>query len=72
MEIEEKMEPLSLTPEGIEKLQQLKAELESMTRTMSNMEGKSQYEVEGRIRAFQEKENEIKQFLQQLGMMPDG
>ena len=66
------MEPLSLTPEGIEKLQQLKAELESMTRTMSNMEGKSQYEVEGRIRAFQEKENEIKQFLQQLGMMPDG
>jgi DNA-binding PadR family transcriptional regulator len=59
----------SLTPEGIQKLQQLKAELESLSSAIQNMENKSKYEVEDRIRAFQEKEAEIKSFLRELGMI---
>lgn len=59
----------SLTPEGIAKLQKLKIELESMTESMKTLEGKSKFEIEGRVRAFQEKESEIKLFLKQLGLM---
>ena len=60
----------SLTPEGIQKLEQLKSELESLQQVMQNMEGKSKYELEDRVRAFQDKEAEIKRFLRELGMMP--
>jgi len=59
-----------LSLEDIEKLQKLKAEFESMTNAMQNLEGKSRYEVEGRVRAFQDKENEIKRFLLEQGLMP--
>lgn len=64
------MENQTLTPEGIEKLQKLKEELESMTKAIQNMEGKTPYEVEGRIRAFQDKEAEIMHFLKKLGLAP--
>ncbi|MBF0461930.1 MAG: hypothetical protein HQL87_11080 [Magnetococcales bacterium] len=53
----------AITPEYIEQLEKLKAELESITRALENMAGKSAYEVEGRIREFQDKESEIKRFL---------
>ncbi|MBF0137662.1 MAG: hypothetical protein H7833_10045 [Magnetococcus sp. DMHC-1] len=59
-----------LTPEAIRKLEKMKAELESLNRAMQNLDGKSTFEVEGRIRAFMDKETEIRQFLQKLGMMP--
>ncbi len=69
--VNKRMNPSSLTPEGIEKLKKLKAELESMTHAIQNMEGKSKYEIEGRIRAFQDKESEIKQFLRYLDLTPE-
>ena len=59
------MNPSSIAPAYIEKLEKLKAELESMTQGLKDMEGKSEYEVEGRIRAFQDKESEIKRFLRE-------
>ncbi|MBF0455003.1 MAG: hypothetical protein HQL72_09360 [Magnetococcales bacterium] len=59
-----------LTPEGIQKLEALKAELEGMSLAIQNLEGKDQYEIEGRIRAFQDKEAEIKTFLRELGLLP--
>ncbi|MEO5349266.1 MAG: hypothetical protein H7836_06445 [Magnetococcus sp. YQC-3] len=55
----------SIAPEYIEKLKKLKEEFETMTRELKNMEGKSAYEIEGRIRAFQDKESEIKKFLRE-------
>jgi hypothetical protein len=60
----------SLTPEGIKKLEDLKDELESLSMVMQNMQGKSKYEIEDRIRTFQNKEAEIKTFLRELGMLP--
>lgn len=60
-----------LTPEGIQKLEQLKAELEALSAAMQNMEGKSKYELEDRIRSFQDKESEIKRFLRELGVFPN-
>ncbi|MBF0370247.1 MAG: hypothetical protein HQL52_12410 [Magnetococcales bacterium] len=62
----------AITPEGIAKLEQLKSELETLTQAMQSMEGKSKYEIEGTVRAFQDKEGEVRQFLQQLGLMPEG
>ncbi|MBF0444052.1 MAG: hypothetical protein HQL68_00565 [Magnetococcales bacterium] len=59
----------SLTPEGIQKLQKLKTELEMLSSAIQNMENKSKYEVEDRIRAFKDKELEIKSFLRGLGML---
>ncbi|MBF0195005.1 MAG: hypothetical protein HQL71_10630 [Magnetococcales bacterium] len=59
----------SLTPEGIQKLQKLKLELETLSSSIQNIENKSKYEVEDRIRAFQDKEAEIKKFLRDLGMI---
>jgi hypothetical protein len=59
----------SLTPEGIQKLEKLKSDLESLNHVMQNMEGKSKYELEDRVRAFQDKEAEIKRFLKELGMI---
>lgn len=61
----------SLTSEGINKLEKLKTELEAMHKAIQNIDGNTQYEVETRLRAFQAKENEIKQFLRELGMLPD-
>jgi DNA-binding PadR family transcriptional regulator len=60
----------SLTPEGIQKLERLKAELESLSHAIQNMDEKNSYEVEDRVRMFQEKESEIKKFLRELGLMP--
>ena len=59
------MNPSSIAPAYIEKLEKLKAELESMTQGLKDMEGKSEYEIEGRIREFQGKESEIKRFLRE-------
>lgn len=58
---------LGLTPEGIKKLEKLKGELEGLNRAVQNSTGKNQYETEGLIRAFQDKETEIKRFLQNMG-----
>ncbi|MBF8274908.1 MAG: hypothetical protein HW380_4013 [Magnetococcales bacterium] len=52
-----------LTPEGIKKLEKLKGELEMLNRAVQNIAGKNPYETEGLIRAFQDKEAEIKRFL---------
>ncbi|MBF0357343.1 MAG: hypothetical protein HQL70_01975 [Magnetococcales bacterium] len=60
----------SLTPEGIKKLEKLKSELESLSYAIQNMDGKNSYEVEDRVRLFQDKESEIKSFLRELGMLP--
>ncbi len=60
----------SLTPEGIAKLERLKAELEALQTAMENTKNMNQYEIEGRMRAFQDKENEIKLYLRNLGLMP--
>lgn len=58
-----------LAKAGIEKLEKLKSELEALQRAVENLAGKSSYEVEGRIRAFQDKEHEIKRYLRELGML---
>ncbi|MBF0625543.1 MAG: hypothetical protein HQL82_12140 [Magnetococcales bacterium] len=58
----------SLTPEGIEKLERLKVELEQLRDAMSHPEGKSRYELDGRIRAYQDKEHEVRRFLRDLGL----
>ncbi|MEO5376818.1 MAG: hypothetical protein H7832_03410 [Magnetococcus sp. DMHC-6] len=58
----------TLTPEAIEKLQRLKSEFESLTQSIQNMQGKNAFEIEGRIRAFQDKEFEIKKFLREHGL----
>ena len=58
----------ALTPENIQKLEKLKEELLSVQTAIGNMEGKSRYEIEGRIRQLQDKEAEIKQFLRELGV----
>lgn len=62
------MNAAALTQEDIKKLQKLKAELELITNAMHDLEGKNTYEVEGRIRAFQDKESEIKKFLRDHGL----
>ncbi len=59
-----------LTPDGIVKLERLKAELESLNQVMQNLDGKSEYEIEDRVRSFHDKEAEIKRFLHELGMIP--
>lgn len=59
-----------LTPEKIRQLELLKTDLEEMQSAMANLAGKSPYEVEGRIRALIDKENEIKGFLRELGLLP--
>ncbi len=61
----------SLTPEGIAKLERLKSELEALQAAMSNPEKMNRFEIEGRVRAFQDKETEIKTFLRQLGLLPE-
>lgn len=58
-----------LTPEGICKLEKLKAELETLSQAMQNLEGKNKYEVEGLVRAFHDKEAEIMWFLREIGML---
>ncbi|MBF0448941.1 MAG: hypothetical protein HQL67_12130 [Magnetococcales bacterium] len=58
-----------LTPEGINKLERLKGELEKLNQSMQNLEGKSQFEIEDHIRSFQNKESEIKHFLRELGLL---
>ena len=62
----------SLTPEGIARLEQLKADLETLQAAMANPEGMSRFEIEGRVRAFQDKEREVRQFLRELSLLPDG
>ena len=57
-----------LTPENIHKLEKLKKELLFLQASLEKMEGKSSDEIEGRIRQFQDKESEIKQFLRELGL----
>ena len=57
-----------LTAEGIVKLEKLKSELEALSFAMQNMHKKDKYEVEGRVRAFQDKEAEVRQFLRELGI----
>lgn len=57
---------LNLTPEAIQKLEKLKKELTFLHATIENMAGKSPYEVEGRIRQYQDKEAEIKKFLNEI------
>ncbi|MBF0585284.1 MAG: hypothetical protein HQL80_13775 [Magnetococcales bacterium] len=59
------MKPSTIAPEYIEKLEKLKTELEAVSRELKNIDGKSQYEIEGRMREFQDKESEIKQFLRE-------
>ncbi|MBF0381496.1 MAG: hypothetical protein HQL69_10785 [Magnetococcales bacterium] len=59
----------SLTPEGIQKLQKLKTELETLSASIQNLDNNNKYEVEDRIRAFQDKEAEIKSFLRNLGLI---
>lgn len=62
------MDVTSLTPEGIEKLQKLKTELESLTRAMENLDGMNPYKMEGLVRAYQDKESEVKRFLRDLNL----
>ncbi|MBF0126091.1 MAG: hypothetical protein HQM02_02670 [Magnetococcales bacterium] len=59
---------LSLTPENIQKLEQLKRELTTLQVAMQNIQDKSPYEIEGRIRQYQDKEGEIKRFLRSIGL----
>ncbi len=59
---------MHLTPDDIQKLERLKEELTLLQSTLENTQGKSPYEMEGRIRQFQDKEAEIKRFLRQLGL----
>ncbi|MEO5340015.1 MAG: hypothetical protein H7837_05760 [Magnetococcus sp. MYC-9] len=59
----------TLTPDAIHKLERLKRELTVLQSAIGDLQGKSTYEVEGRIRQFQDKESEIKQFLSELGML---
>ncbi|MBF0123720.1 MAG: hypothetical protein HQL60_00125 [Magnetococcales bacterium] len=51
-------------------MEQLKADLESISAAIADMTGKSPYEIEGRVRSFQDKEQEIKQFLNRFGLLP--
>ena len=60
--------PPSLTPEQIQKLEKLKGELAAIQAVMGNMQGRDKYEIEGRVRQFQDKEAEIKRFLHELGL----
>ncbi len=57
---------MDLTPENILKLEKLKKELIAIQSAMGKLDGKSQYEIEGRIREYQDKEAEIKKFLQEI------
>ncbi|MBF0133808.1 MAG: hypothetical protein HQL75_14635 [Magnetococcales bacterium] len=59
-----------LTPEGINKLEKLKGELEVLSQAMRDLEGKNKYEVEGLVRAFHDKEVEITRFLRETGILP--
>ncbi|MBF0162439.1 MAG: hypothetical protein HQL88_09130 [Magnetococcales bacterium] len=57
-----------LSPEQVKKLEKMQKELTALQSAIENLQGKSPYEVEGRIRQFQEKEAEIKQFIRELGL----
>ncbi|ABK43609.1 hypothetical protein Mmc1_1091 [Magnetococcus marinus MC-1] len=59
-----------MTPASIVKLEKLKGELESLHQLMLNTEGMSQDEIEGRIRQFRDKEQQVKAFLAALGLLP--
>ncbi len=59
---------IRLNSEEIQQLEQLKTELEGMKNALENLNGKSQYEIAGRVREFQDKEHEIRQFLKKLGL----
>ncbi|MEO5332289.1 MAG: hypothetical protein H7839_09720 [Magnetococcus sp. YQC-5] len=59
---------LNLTPETIQKLETLQKELTILQSAMQDLQGKSPYEIEGRIRQYQDKEAEIKRLLRQIGM----
>ncbi|MEG3641126.1 hypothetical protein [Magnetococcus sp. PR-3] len=59
-----------MTPASIKKLEQLKGELEALHHLMQKTDGMSEEEVEGRMRQFREKEQEVMAFLGALGLMP--
>ncbi|MBF0150171.1 MAG: hypothetical protein HQL84_09015 [Magnetococcales bacterium] len=52
-----------LTPERTAKLEKLKNELEELNRAVQSIGGGNQFETEGLVRAFHDKEVEIKSFL---------
>ncbi|MEO5364243.1 MAG: hypothetical protein H7838_11560 [Magnetococcus sp. DMHC-8] len=56
------------SPDQIKRLERLKNELAFLQSALENLQDKSPYEVEGRIRQFQDKEAEIHQFLRDMGM----
>ncbi|MBF0192882.1 MAG: hypothetical protein HQL99_17350 [Magnetococcales bacterium] len=60
---------LNLTPEVVRKLERLKKELTILQAAMQDLNGKSPYEVEGRMRQYQDKEAEIKQLLREIGLV---
>ncbi|MBF0271892.1 MAG: hypothetical protein HQL98_07510 [Magnetococcales bacterium] len=59
---------LNLTPEVVRKLEKLKKELTILQSAIQDLNGKSPYEIEGRIRQYQDKEAEIKQLLREIGL----
>ncbi|MBF0439864.1 MAG: hypothetical protein HQL93_12205 [Magnetococcales bacterium] len=59
---------LNLTQEAVRKLEKLKKELTVLQSAMQDLSEKSSYEIEGRIRQYQDKEAEIKRLLREIGV----
>ena len=57
-----------LSAEQIQKLEKLKRELAAIQAVMGDLQGRDPYEIEGRVRQFQDKEAEIKRYLRALGL----
>ncbi|WP_085445392.1 hypothetical protein [Magnetofaba australis] len=57
-----------LTAEGIQKLEKLKAEHESLSAALQHADSMPAHELEGRMRQLQDKDAEIRRFLRELGL----